>query len=207
MPGLEVFADIACPFTHVGLHRIFAERADRHRAVEIRVRAWPLEWVNGRPLDPQHIAEEVDVLREQVAPTLFAGFDPARFPQSSIPALGLAAAAYELGPAAGEAASLALRRALFEEGRDPSDPDVLGAIAVEVGLDATTVPTLEQAEAAVRADWDEGRARGVQGSPHFFLDGGNWFCPVLHIERDTAGALHVHEDVDAEQQFFATLFA
>lgn len=41
---------------------------------------------------------------------------------------------------------------------------------------------------AVRADWDEGKARGVVGSPHFFTDnGGNWFCPGLAISRDEVG--------------------
>ena len=47
-------------------------------------------------------------------------------------------------------------------------------------------------EAAVRADWDEGRRRGVVGSPHFFTpDGGGWFCPGLAISRDEAGAFVV----------------
>ena len=40
----------------------------------------------------------------------------------------------------------------------------------------------------MRADWDEGRARGVIGSPHFFTgDGESRFCPVLDISRDDVG--------------------
>ena len=36
---IEVFADITCPFTHVGLRRVAAEFGDQ---VQVRVRAWPL---------------------------------------------------------------------------------------------------------------------------------------------------------------------
>lgn len=39
----------------------------------------------------------------------------------------------------------------------------------------------------MRADWEEGRRRGVIGSPHFFTADGSWFCPGLAISRDDAG--------------------
>src|SRR5947209_6984790 len=97
---IEVFADVACPFTHVGLRRFVSQReASGRRDLVLRVRAWPLELVNGVPLDAAFIAEEVGDLRAQVAPALFAGFDERRFPHSSLPALALAAAAYEEGAA------------------------------------------------------------------------------------------------------------
>jgi len=44
-------------------------------------------------------------IRQQVAPDLFAGFAPAAFPATSLPALALAAAAYERDPATGEQVS------------------------------------------------------------------------------------------------------
>jgi len=59
-----------------------------------------------------------------VAPDLFAGFDPERFPMSSLPALALGAAAYKSDLQHGERVNLALREALFEEGRDLTDPAV-----------------------------------------------------------------------------------
>ena len=47
---------------------------------------------------------------------------------------------------------------------------------------------IRRKESALDADWDEGKARGVVGSPHFFTDdGGNWFCPSLAISRDDVG--------------------
>src|SRR5689334_1102988 len=105
---VEVFADIVCPFTHVGLRRFVEARAARPSAVRLRVRAWPLEWVNGRPLSPETAAREIDSLRELVAPDLFAGFDPSSFPTTSVPAFGLVAAAYVIGDPTGEAVSLAV---------------------------------------------------------------------------------------------------
>ena len=54
MDALEVFADVCCPFTHVGLRRIVRRRAELGRDdVVLVVRAWPLELVNGVPLDPE----------------------------------------------------------------------------------------------------------------------------------------------------------
>ena len=128
---LEVFADIYCPYTHVGLRRLVGIRADLGRSdVVLRVRAWPLELVNGAALTAHHAAEEIEALREVVAPDLFVGFDVTRFPTTTLPALSLAAAAYRAGNAAGEAVSLALRTALFEDGRDVSDSEELALVAV-----------------------------------------------------------------------------
>lgn len=59
----------------------------------VRVCSWPLELVNGTPLDPGEVAGHVRDLRAQVAPDLFARFDPATLPRTTLPALALAAAA------------------------------------------------------------------------------------------------------------------
>lgn len=110
---IELFADILCPFTHVGLRRFVDHRAGAGRTdVGLWVRAWPLEVVNGQPLDAGFIAEEIDEIHEQVAPDLFTTFDRGAFPSSSLPALALARAAYRRSPAAGEAVSLELRNLL-----------------------------------------------------------------------------------------------
>jgi predicted DsbA family dithiol-disulfide isomerase len=178
MRVVEVFADVCCPFAHVGLRR-FAERRDAAGAdVVLRVRAWPLELVNGEPLDIEHETEVVSALRRQVAPDLFAGYDPARLPASSLPALALAAVAYRHDLKTGELASLTLRNALFEGGRDIGDPAELECIASALGI-----PTGVGAAGAVDDDWREGRRRGVVGSPHFFFGQLEAFCPGLRIER------------------------
>src|SRR5690349_9800218 len=125
MTSIEVFAEVACPFTHVSLRRVVAERTARGSPRLLRVRAWPLQMVNDAPLDAGLVTEEVSVLRETVASGLFAGFDRALMPKSSVLAFGLAAAGYAIDDVHGEAVSLAMRDALFEEGRDIADPATL----------------------------------------------------------------------------------
>ena len=132
---IEVFADIWCPFAHVGLRAIEEQRARAGRTdVAIRVRAWPLELVNGAPLDPTVTGEHAEELRDQVAPTLFQGLDLDHFPTSTLEALALANRAYRSDLQLGERVSFALRDALFEEGRDISDRAVLDDLAHDLGV-------------------------------------------------------------------------
>jgi predicted DsbA family dithiol-disulfide isomerase len=194
---IEVFAELGCPFTHVGLRRLVERRtADGRDDLLLRVRAWPLELVNGTPLDPAFVEEEVAELQNQVAPDLFAGFDRAQFPATSLPALDLAAAAYRHGLPDGERTSLLLREALFEHGRPVGDLAVLEEIAAEVGI---SMPG-DEARAQVLADWHEGQARGVIGSPHFFVGDDSWFCPSLDIQR-VDGHLLIRSDPNAFEAF------
>ena len=182
-----MFADVLCPFTHVGLHTLIDRRVDRALTEpQMRIRAWPLELVNGQPLDPRHIAAEVAALRESVRPDLFAGFSVEAFPNTSMAAFALAAAADRTGdPGLSEEVGMALRDAVFEKGLDIGRPDVVETIAARFNLEPLGV---DATAAAVHADWDEGKERGVIGSPHFFTaDGGNWFCPALAISRDDVG--------------------
>lgn len=195
---VEVFADVSCPFAHVGLRRFVQQRALRSRDdLVLRVRAWPLELVNGFPLDPGSTATHVSELRDQVAPDLFAGFDAGSFPESSLEALGLAAAAYRVCDRVGERVSLALRDALFEAGRNIGDTAVLRAIAAEQGI---SVPTTDAVDAVI-ADWEEGKRRGVRGSPEFFVKGRGYFCPTLDITR-VGGQLRIVPDIDGLSAFF-----
>lgn len=199
---IEVFADVVCPFTHVGLTRLVERRRALGSSAVVRVRAWPLELVNGEPLGAELVTEEVQELRRQVAPDLFAGFDRSRFPSTSLPALGLAAAAYRESSHLGERVSLALRHALFEDGLDIADADVLADIAR-----AHDVPRVEAVDRdAVRSDWDEGRSRGVQGSPHFFLGDEGYLCPALDITR-VDGQLQIASDTAAFEAFVVRAFA
>ena len=187
METVEVFADVLCPFTHVGLHTLIDRRAERGLDhPRLRIRAWPLELINGKPLDPHHIDAEIVALRGSVRPDLFAGFCIDTFPTTSMAAFALTAAADRSGdPALSEAVGMALRDALFEEGLDIGRPEVVEAIARRFSLEPLNP---DDSEAAVRADWDEGKRRGVVGSPHFFTDdGGSWFCPGLDISRDSRG--------------------
>jgi len=191
MSTVEVFADVLCPFTHVGLHTLIDRRTERGLAEpRLRIRAWPLELINGQPLDPDHIAAEIVALRASVRPDLFTGFSVETFPKTSMAAFAVTAAADRTGePVLIEAVGMALRDAVFEQGLDIGRPEVVQTVADR--FDVTPLDG-DATEAAVRADWDEGKRRGVVGSPHFFNpDGGGWFCPGLAISRDAAGAFVV----------------
>ncbi|MBS1836447.1 MAG: DsbA family protein [Actinobacteria bacterium] len=203
MRVIEVFADVTCPFTHVGLRRFVDRRAElgRHDVV-LRVRSWPLEVVNGSPLDAAFIAEEVDDLRAQVAPELFAGFAEATFPATSVPALALAAAANDVDLSTGEQVSLALRTMLFEEGADIADEAVLRTVAVDHGVDWDDVDA-----SRVLADHAEGVERHVIGSPHFFTPDADFFCPGLAISRGEDGHLQVEPKAEVFDAFLASCFA
>ncbi|MFN8032835.1 MAG: DsbA family protein [Mycobacterium sp.] len=187
MRTVEVFADVLCPFTHAGLHTLIDRRtALGHTEPRLRIRSWPLELVNGKPLDPHHIGAEIEALRASVRPDLFAGFSADTFPSTSMAAFALTAAAARSEDAVLiEDVGMALRDAVFEQGRDIGKPAVVAAIAETFGLKPLG---REETSAAVRADWEEGQARGVIGSPHFFTaDGESRFCPVLDISRDDVG--------------------
>lgn len=107
---IEVFADITCPFTHVGLKIVRAEVAALEADIEIHVRAWPLEWVNGSMADPAAIGDKISLISEQLGVHDFDGFSTDAWPCTTIPALNLAAAAYEVDRPTGLAVSLAQNR-------------------------------------------------------------------------------------------------
>ena len=187
MRTVEVFADVLCPFTHVGLHTLIDRRTERRLAEpRLRIRAWPLELINGKPLDPHHIGAEVTALRASVRPDLFTGFSVDTFPSTSMAAFALTAAADRTGdPGLVEEVGMALRDAVFEQGLDIGQPEIVAPIANSFGLEPLAA---NETSVAVHADWDEGRGRGVIGSPHFFTDDGeSRFCPVLDISRDDVG--------------------
>jgi predicted DsbA family dithiol-disulfide isomerase len=199
---LEVYADVTCPFTHVGLHRITDERDRRgHSDLHLRVRAWPLELVNGVPMDAHAVAGKVAALRDSVAPDLFTGFSEPAFPVTTLPALALTEAAYRAGPEVGEHAALIVRDLVFEEGRDVGDPAVVAAAAAALGVEVTDADV-----AQVQADYDAGKAKGVQGSPTFVVHGQSWFCPTLEIHK-VGDTLQVEFDRDAFDAFVADVFA
>lgn len=204
-PVLEVFADVGCPFTYVGLSHLIRSRDRRGSSVRVKVRAWPLELVNDAPFDTDHLAVEIVALRAQVEPELFTGFNAESFPKTSIPAFGLTHVAYEKDLDTGEAVSMELRQAIFEDGKDVSDPDVLAGIAARHGLD---VPGPDESDGLARAEWADGKERGVIGSPHFLLPSGEGaFCPGLSIERLDDGSYKVEADHATMGAFFGQVFA
>ena len=188
--AIEVYADIWCPFAHVGL-RLVDEQRRRHRPdIDLIVHAWPLELVNGAAMDPAGARRHANELREEVAPRMFAHLDADHFPTSTLEALALVARASRDGTGSGARASFAVRDALFEHGQDISDPAVLAGLAAELGVDMPD----DADRQTVLDDWHTGQRRGVLGSPHFFAGDANVFCPSLAVTKDASGTLSIATD-------------
>ena len=98
--------------------------------------------------------------------------------------------------------STELRDALFEHGADVASSDTLASIADRFDIDAPDESDL----AAVLADHEIGRERGVVGSPHFFVHGRGFFCPTLEIER-VNGHLNISFDDEGFTAFIRTCFS
>jgi hypothetical protein len=202
---IEVFADIWCPFTHVGLQAARDRLRQKDRSeMRLWVRSWPLEWVNGQPMDPSRVSEHALQLRRQVSPQLFSGLDTEHFPCSTIPVLALVAKAYKSGRQIGESISFEVRDWLFESGQNVADPVVLGRLAASFGL-ASPEP---DDYAIVVADWNIGLSRGVLGSPHFFCGEANLFCPSLDItESPSSEGKTIRLNLDRLEAFLGECLA
>jgi hypothetical protein len=188
---LEVYADIWCPFAHVSLRTLKRLRDEISPGTPILVRAWPLELVNGAPLDPAVTAAHVAELRRDVAPELFAGFRPGVMPCTTLNALALVEAVNDADPWSGERISLHLRDLLFEQGRRVGLAQ-LALLATENGLAQSVLHDIGRVEARL----EEGRCRGVKGSPHLFVGQTGFFCPLLDIENEGSGGLRMHERLE-----------
>lgn len=92
---------------------------------------------------------------------------------------------------------------MFEQGRDVSDPDVLADIGVQFHLQ----PPGNDPAASVTGDYEEGKRRGVRGSPDFFIGDDEFFCPSLDLGHDDDGRLTSRFDADGLRQLIATAAA
>jgi 2-hydroxychromene-2-carboxylate isomerase len=72
---------------------------------------------------------------------------------------------------------------LFEEGKNIGDLVLLASIATQFGL----APPSTEVDPRVQADYDEGKRRGVRGSPDFWLGDEEFFCPALRLGHDDDG--------------------
>lgn len=202
MAVVEVFSDIWCPFAYLGLKHAVAKRREL-RAPALHLRAWPLELVNGAPMDAAHVAANATALRRQLAPSLFAGVDGWAFPATTIPGLALVAEANATSLERGEAVGMRLRELLFEEGADIADHALLADLARSFDLD----PSCLERRDAVERDWHLGQARGVLGSPHFLAGASDAFCPGLDISRSDEGQLELGDRFAKLEDFLAGAFS
>ena len=200
---IEIFADVWCPFAYVGIRRVFQYRDEIGRNdVPIIVRSWPLELVNDTPMAQAKALGNCDALRRQIAADQFANTELNHFPLTTLDALTLIAQAYEKNVVAGEKASIVVRETIFEQGNDVADESVLQRIALSLGV--SYVP--DAGHTLVRRDWEEGKARGVVGSPHLFNGSVGVFCPSLQLTRTEDSGLIIQANAEKLAAFLTTCF-
>lgn len=180
VPRIEVYADIACPWTYLVVWRLRQLWPGYEGRVEVIWRALSLEYINERATPkPAHDAEVALIRRIEPELPLGEWKRPDwQWPSTVWPALEALACAQAQSAAAGFAMSWALRHAFFAESRCLALRHELFAIARSSGgaLDL----------ARFEADWDMGRHKGgvieesrrgwhalkVNGSPTFVLPDG-----------------------------------
>jgi carboxymethylenebutenolidase len=178
---IDYFASLNSPWTHLGAARIEAYAA-RHGA---SLRIFPVDFgtifagSGGLPLpkrSPQRQAYRMMELRRwRDRLDIPIQIEPKFFPSNELPA---AQCVIALRETVGDAPAIALAhrvlKALWEENRNPGDPDTLAALIADVGLDLATVSALgADPKWAKRraADTQAALARGVFGAPSYVIDG------------------------------------
>ena len=199
---IEIYADLWCPFAHVGLRAAAQIRDELSPDTALVIHAWPLELINGTPLDTDKTTANIEALRSSVAPELFAGFKSRNFPLSTLQGLALIEAANEIDVHLGERIGLGLRNLLFEHGVKIDNPELLAGIARQNGLSESVIDDV----AAVRTRLQEEQSRGVKGSPHFFIGDQSLFCPLLDLSRDESGTLNASADMERLETFLRVGF-
>ncbi|MFN2587135.1 MAG: DsbA family protein [Actinomycetota bacterium] len=180
---IVVFADIACPWAHVAVHRLHETRARLGLGgrVAFDVHAFPLEVVNRRPTPKKVLDAEIPVTGA-LAPG--AGWQmwqrpDHEYPVTTLPALAAVHAAKEQGLEVAERLDRALRRAFFGESRNVSmRHEILDVASAVPGLDVDALRRAlddGRARRLLAADFDLARTDAVAGSPHVFLPHGEGF--------------------------------
>jgi predicted DsbA family dithiol-disulfide isomerase len=183
MIHIDYIADLACPWCYLGLVRL-----DRARAMRPD---WPvvLRW---RPfflnphLPPEGMeratyvrrkfggnAKEVYQRIEDSGRADGVEFAFERMPRTPNTTLAHRLILFAEEQGAADALIRALFRALFQEGRDVSRPDVLAAIADEVGLERDQVSAFLSGDRFARevvAAHEQAERAGIHGVPVFIVD-------------------------------------
>lgn len=180
-PGrIVVFADIACPWAHVAVHRLHETRArlGLEGRVVFDVHAFALEIVNRRPTPKLTLDAEIPVtgaLEPEAGWQMWQRPDH-EYAVTTLPALEAVHAAKEQSLEASEALDRALRRAFFGASRNVSmRHEILDVAATVPGLDAEELARAlddGRARSALTADRALAESDAVAGSPHLFLPGG-----------------------------------
>ncbi len=207
-PGsIVVYSDIACPWSHVAVHRLHETRAvlGLEDVVQFDHRAFPLELFNARPTPKRILDAEIPVagaLEPEARWQMWQRPDH-EYPVTMLPALEAVQAAKEQGAAASEDLDRALRRAFFAESKTISMRHVILDVAARVeGLRVDVLAAAlddGHARSGVFEHYRVAQGAEVKGSPHVFLaDGSSFHNPgvEIHWEREEGRGFPVVDSND-----------
>ncbi|MFC6904749.1 DsbA family oxidoreductase [Halalkalicoccus tibetensis] len=200
---LTVYADYVCPFCYLGRQSLEQYRESRENRVEIDWQPFDLRSDKRGPdgeidhsvpdgKDEEYFEqarENVRRLQEEygveMAQEIATEVD-------SLPAQAASLYVKEAHPDRWEAFDGAIYAALWKEGRDIGDRDVLSELAEEVGLDPEAVlDAIDDEDLRERLDgrFAEARERGVTGVPTFAYEGyaARGAVPPEQLERLVEG--------------------
>ena len=179
--GLHVdyYASLNSPWTHLGAARIVAMTAKYGATLKI----WPVDFgtifaqSGGLPLPKRSPERQAYRMMELPRWRDFLGIpinlQPAHFPSGELLSSCCAIAVREtIGGAQAIALAHRVLKAIWEEEKNPGEPEVLAELITEVGLDAKAVMALgaEPRWAEMRAaDSAAALARGVFGAPSYVI--------------------------------------
>lgn len=165
-----------CPWTYVAVARLRAVTPALQGRATLRLRAFPLELIDGHSAPRDVLAQEwwLAALQEPLAD--FAHHTGEDWPTTTLPAFEAAWCADRQGEEIAADFDMRVRRAFFAEGRNIGRRDVMMEIAREAGLD---LPRFErdfhgeEARAAVLEEARLGREQyRVRGTPTLMLESG-----------------------------------
>jgi len=187
--SIVVHSDLRCPWAHVAVHRLL-EAADRRGiAGELVI---DHRWF---PIGDDGVPGSAEALDRKLAPiaalepgagwTTWADRDRA-FPLDSRPAAAWVQGAKAVSPQASTALDRALRRALFEQGRDIADESVVEEVAASVPDLRVDAVRAEVASGRPGAELDRqaevAASDAVPASPTIVLAGGEtWVNPGIEM--------------------------
>lgn len=182
---LTIYSDYICPFCYLGRRSLELYEADRGEAVSIDWHPFDLRSHRRGPdgeLDHDLEDGKDDAYYEQARENVRQlqeryGVEMTRDLATEIDSLPAQIVSYhiqEADPDQWRDFDEAVFEAVWVNDRDIEDPDVLAALADEVGLDPAVVETALQADAPherVFKRFDEAHRHGVTGVPTFAYDG------------------------------------
>lgn len=202
---IVVFADYVCPFCYLGSRSLEAYQESRAEPLDREWRPFDLRAQkrdeNGE-IDHDvedgkdeayfdQVRENVARLKSEYGAEEMLGLDET--PEvDSLNAQVAALYVRERHPEVWADFDDALYAALWEDGRDIGDPDVIASVAESVGLDAADVTDAvgdDEWHTAVFERFDEARREGITGVPTFIYDGhaARGAVPPAQLERLVEG--------------------